>query len=306
MEWVNYHHLLYFWVAARHESVTRASEELMLRQPTVSAQIKRLEQSLGHQLFDRTGRRLRLTEVGRTVFDYAEEIFTLGRELMDTIRLRPTERALRLRVGIASVVPKLVAEILLRRATDRPEAVHLVVREGHAEELELQLAAYHLDVVIADAPLSPRVKVKAFSHRLGTCGVTLFGKGALTRKLRSGFPESLTGAPMLLPGADTVLRRDLDHWFEERDIRPEIVGEFDDSALMKVFGQRGLGVFPSPDWIADEVCRQYGVRPLGGLPGVEESFYAVTLARRIRNPLVAALTGGDAPGEEAGETGLES
>jgi LysR family transcriptional activator of nhaA len=202
----------------------------------------------------------------------------------------------RLRVGVADVVPKLVAELLLRRAMASEEAIRLVVREDHADDLELMLGAYHLDVVIADAPLSPRVKVKAFSHRLATCGVSLFGTAALARRLGEGFPGSLAGAPVLLPGDETAVRREIDRWLEEREIRPEVVGEFDDSALMKVFGQRGTGVFPAPDLIADEVCRQYGVRRLGPLEGVEESFWAITLERRIGHPAVVALVEGETAG----------
>jgi LysR family transcriptional activator of nhaA len=289
MEWLNYHHLLYFWMTARTGSVTRASEELMLRQPTVSAQIRALEKAIGHRLFERAGRRMELTDIGRTVYSYADEIFALGRELQDTLRNAPDDRPLRLRVGVADVIPKLVAELLLRPAIEGERPVHLVVREDRAERLEEGLAAHRLDVVLSDAPLSPRVRARAFSHRLGSCGATLFAAPSLAAELREEFPKSLDAKPLLVPTEDSVLRGEIDHWIEREEIHPSIVGEFDDSALMKVFGQAGLGAFPGPELIADEIRRQYAVEAVGSLEGVTESFYAITTERRIRHEAVAAL-----------------
>jgi LysR family transcriptional activator of nhaA len=289
MSWLNYHHLHYFWVIAKHGSVTRACEELHLAQPTVSAQLKTLEQSLGQPLFDRTGRRLVLTEFGHTVLAYADEIFSLGRELMDTVRQRSPDRARRLRVGISDVIPKLVAEALVRPALSLEEPLRLVCREGRAEVLEGELGRFGLDVVLTDTPLSPAVRVKAFSHPLGACPVALFAKGDLVRRYGAEFPSSLDGAPFLLPATGTVARSQLDAGFDRIGVRPSVVGEFDDSALMKVFGQRGLGIFPAPEMIADEVCRQYRVKRLGILEGAEERLFAITLDRRIRHPAVAAI-----------------
>jgi LysR family transcriptional activator of nhaA len=289
MDWLNYHHLLYFWAVAKHGSVTRASRELHLAQPTVSAQLKALEQRLGQPLFDRAGRRLVLTELGHTVFAYAEEIFALGRELLDTVRQQRPDRGTRLRVGIADVVPKLVAETFLRPALSMEGRVQLVCREGKAEALESELGRFGLDLVVTDTPLSPGIRVKAFAHPLGSCPVCLFASGKLARRYRPGFPESLDGAPALLPAGGTVVRSQVDAGFDRLGIRPIVMAEFDDSALMKVFGMKGLGVFPAPDLIADEVCRQYGVKRLGALPGAEERFYAITVDRRILNPAVVAI-----------------
>jgi LysR family transcriptional activator of nhaA len=289
MEWLNYHHLLYFWTVANAGSITAASRELRLTQPTVSTQVKALETSLGQPLFHREGRRLELTETGHVVFAYAEEIFSLGRELLDTVHRRVTDRPLRLRVGIADVIPKLVAERLLRPALGRPDPVHLICREDRAEALEAELGSYSLDLVLADAPLSPRVRVRAYSHSLGASPVGFFATGAHSRKLRTGFPRSLDGFPVLLPAEDNAVRRALDAWFDRRGIVPHVVGEFEDSALMKVCGQRDLGAFPSPLIISDEVCRQYRVRPIGVAEGVEEAFYAITPERHIDHPAVRTI-----------------
>lgn len=292
MEWLNYHHLRYFWAAAREGSVTRASQKLNISQPTVSAQIRELEQALGEKLFTRSGRALALTEVGRTVYRYADEIFGLGRELLDTIHDRPTGRPVRLSVGIADVVPKLVAYRLLEPALELPEAVQIECLEDHPERLLSELAVHRLDVVISDAPVPPAVKVKAYNHLLGECGVTIFGAEALVRAHKGDFPRRLDGAPWLLPTGETTLRRSLDQWFEAEGLRARVVGEFADSALLKVFGQAGLGFFAAPSAIADEVRRQFRVKALGQVPGLRERFYAVTVERRLKHPAVLAISEG--------------
>lgn len=292
MEWLNYHHLRYFWAAAREGSVTRASQKLNISQPTVSAQIRELEQALGEKLFTRSGRALALTEVGRTVYRYADEIFGLGRELLDTIHDRPTGRPVRLSVGIADVVPKLVAYRLLEPALELPEAVQVECLEDHPERLLSELAVHRLDVVISDAPVPPAVKVKAYNHLLGECGVTIFGAEALVRAHKGDFPRRLDGAPWLLPTGETTLRRSLDQWFEAEGLRARVVGEFADSALLKVFGQAGLGFFAAPSAIADEVRRQFRVKALGQVPGLRERFYAVTVERRLKHPAVLAISEG--------------
>jgi len=290
MERLNYHHLLYFWMAAREETLTRASERLRLAPSTLSAQIHALEDALGEKLFERSGRRLRLTEMGRTVFGYADEIFSLGRELVESVGGRPTGRPLRLVVGVADVVPKLVAYHLLRPALRLPQPVRLVVHEQSTAKLLAALAVHELDVVLADTPSGPEVRVRAFNHLLGECGVTLFASRELAKKYRKGFPRTLDGAPFLLPGEASTLHGALEQWFEKKGIHPLVVAEFDDSTLIKVFGQGGTGVFAAPSAIEATVCRQYGVAVVGRLDDVRERFYAISIERRLKHPAIIAIT----------------
>ena len=290
MEWLNYHHLLYFWVMAKEGSLARASAELRLAQSTVSGQIRSLEDTLGEQLFVKSGRRLVLTETGHVVFRYAEEIFTLGRELQNAVKGRPVSRPLKLVVGIADVVPKLVALRLLEPALKLSEPVHLVCREDRPEPLLAELAVHNLDLVLSDAPVGPSIRIRAFSHLLGECGVVFFATKDLAAAHRRKFPKSLDGAPMLLPTENTTLRRSLDQWFAARGLRPKVVGEFEDAALLKVFGQTGLGIFPATSVIADEVQRQYQVRPVGRAHEIRERFYAVSIERKLKHPAVVAIS----------------
>jgi len=288
MEWLNYHHLLYFWTVARAGSIARAGEELRLSQPTISNQLKTLEGALGQKLFERQGRRLVLTDVGRTVLRYADDIFRTGRELLQAVKGLPTGERLRVVVGVADVIPKLVAERLLRPAMAAARDVALVCREGPLPQLLAQLALHELDVVLSDAPAPEGIKVRAFNHPLGDCGVTFFASPALAR-LRNGFPRSLDGAPALLPSEGTALRLGLERWFEARGIRPALAGEFDDSALLKAFGARGLGFFAAPSVIEREVASQFGVRAIGRTDEVRERFYAISVERRLRHPAVVAI-----------------
>jgi LysR family transcriptional activator of nhaA len=290
MEWLNYHHLLYFWTVVREGSVARASEQLRLAQPTISGQVRALEEALGEKLFVRSGRSLVPTEIGRVVYRYADEIFSLGRELMDTLKDRPTGRPVRLVVGIADAVSKLIAYRLLEPALRLPEPVHMTCREGKPDRLLAELSVHGVDLVLSDAPLAASVRVRAFNHLLGECGVTFFAAPALAKKLRRGFPRSLTGQAMLLPTDNTMLRRALDQWFEAEGIRPIVGGEFEDSALMKVFGQAGDGVFAAPSVIEQEVRQQYGVAALGRTDAVRERFYAITVERKIKHPAVVAIS----------------
>ncbi len=289
MEWLNYHHLRYFWAAAREGSVTRASEKLHISQPAVSAQIRTLEQALGEKLFARSGRSLALTEAGSVVYRYAEEIFGLGTELMETLKGRPTGRPARLAVGITNVIPKLIAYRLLEPALKLAEPVRVECREDRPERLLAELATHGLDLVLADAPAAPTVRVRAYSHLLGECGVSIFGVERLAKAHRRGFPRSLDGAPLLLPTVDSTLRRLLDQWFEAQGIRPRIVGEFEDSALLKVFGQSGAGLFAAPSAIETDVRRRYGVQAVGRV-GLRERFYAITVERRLKHPAVVAIS----------------
>ena len=292
MDRLNYHHLLYFWTVARTGSVARASTELRLAQPTISGQIRQLEEALEEKLFQRAGRGLALTEMGRLVFRYAEEIFALGRELGEVVRGQPTGRPQRLVIGIADVVPKIVALHLLAPVLELAEPVRIVCREGKSERLLADLAAQELDVVLTDAPLPPGARVKAYSHLLAESGVQFFGVPELARRYRSGFPGSLDRAPLYLPTESTAMRRALDQWFEEEGVRPFIRGEFDDSALMKVFAQGGGALFPAPALLALDIEQRYGVESVGLVPlaSVRERFYVVSAERRIRNPAVLAIS----------------
>ena len=290
MEWLNYHHLFYYWTVVREGSVSRAAEHLRLAQPTVSAQIKQFERALGETLLERQGRRVAPTEVGRLVYRYADEIFVLGRELQETLKGRPTGRALRLRVGVANAVPKLIVYQMLRPATAGDTPMQLTCHEGQPEQLLAQLATHALDVVISDGPAAPHVRVKVFSHLLGESGVTFFAAPALARQVRRGFPQSLQGVPMLLPTPGTALRRALEQWFDQLQVRPTVGGEFEDSALMKAFGEAGAAVFPAPTVIASQVCRHYRVAVVGETEVVRERYYALSAERRVTHPGVVALT----------------
>lgn len=290
MEWLNYHHLLYFWTVAREGSIARASATLRLAQPTISAQIRTLEENLGEKLFERRGRGLVLTETGRAAFRYADEIFSLGRELLDVVKGRSPGRPLRFSVGVSDVVPKLIAHRLLEPAIRLAEGVRIVCHEDHLDALLARLALHELDLVISDAPIGSQVKVRGFSHALGECGVHVFGAASLAAVRRRGFPGSLESAPMLLPIEGSALRRSLDAWFGRHGIRPLVVGEFEDSALLKTFASQGAGLFAGPAAIQREICAQYGVKSIGLLAGVTERFYAISAERRLTHPAVRAIT----------------
>lgn len=287
---LNYHHLLYFWSVAREGTVARAAARLRLSQPTLSSQIHALEDALGEKLFERVGRGLRPTEMGRVVFRFADEIFALGRDLTETVRGRPTGRPLRLAVGVVEILPKLVAYRLIEPALELPQEVRVAVHGQSTERLLAALAAQELDVVLADRPPAPGASVRAFAHLLGECGVTLFAVPRLAARYRRRFPRALNAAPFLLPGESSTLRPALEQWFEKQRIRPRIVGEFDDSALTEVFGQGGKGIFAAPSIVEPSVRRQYGVAVVGRLEGVRERFYAISAERRLKHPGVIAIT----------------
>ncbi len=290
MEWLNYHHLLYFWTIVREGTVAGAAQKLGLTQPTLSGQIRTLEEALREKLFRRVGRRLEPTDIGRVVFRYADEIFALGRELMDAVRDRPTGRPLRLTVGVADVVPKLVAHRLLEPALRMPDPVQIVVREDKPERLLAELAIHELDLMVTDAPLGPGAHIRGYSHLLLETDVALFAAPRLAGKLRHRFPGSLDGEPFLLPTEPAALRRNLERWFDREGIRPRVVGEFDDSALLKVFGRQGAGIFASPAAIEEDVRCRYGVRKVGTIPGLQERYYGVTVERRIAHPAAVAIS----------------
>jgi len=290
LPWLNYHHLLYFWTVVREGGVSKAAQALRLSQPTVSAQVRLLEEALGERLLERQGRGVILTDAGRLVFRHADEIFGIGREMVETLKGRPTGRAPRLTVGVANAVPKLIAHRLLQPATEGGEPVHITCREGEPDRLVAELAAHALDVVLSDTPAAPHLRVKVFNHLLGESGTTFFARAPLASKLRRRFPGSLDLAPLLLPTPATALRRALDQWLEAARLRPQIVGEFDDTALMKIFGETGRAVFPAPTVIEKDVCRRYGVSVVGRAPQVRERFYAISAERRVKHPAVLAVT----------------
>jgi LysR family transcriptional regulator, transcriptional activator of nhaA len=287
VSWLNYHHLLYFWTVARAGTLAKAGEELHLAQPTISSQIKLLEESLGHKLFERQGRKLVLTDVGRTVMRYADEIFRLGNELKNVVGGLPPGQQLRLQVGVADVLPKVVAERLLQPALDAGP-LRLVCREGPLPQLLSALALHELDVVLADAPSADPAGVRTFNHLLGKCGVSFFA-ATPHAYLRKDFPHSLDGAPVLLSSETSSIRQALDRWFEAQGVRPAVAGDFDDSALLMAFGQRGLGVFAMPSVIEAEVVRQFDVAVVGRTQEVETCFYAITVERKLRHPAVVAI-----------------
>lgn len=291
MGWLNYHHLLYFWTVARLGTIAAAAKELHLSQPTISTQLKTLEDSLGQQLFQRAGRRLALTDVGRTTFRYADDIFRLGRELQESLARGTVGQAVRFRVGLDDVVPKLVAERLLEPAFASVPDLQLECIELPLPQLLGRLALHELDVVLADQPAPPDVKVRAFSHKLGESGMSVFGAKRFAG-LAKKFPQALDAAPLLLPTVGTAIRADLDSWLEKQGVRPRIVGEFDDTALIRVFGRRGRGVFFAPTAIEDEVLRDDDLLVLGRVPEVRQRAYAITVERRLRHPAAVAIAEG--------------
>lgn len=290
MDWLNYHHLHYFWVIAREGSIKQACEVLSLSQPALSAQLATLENAIGEKLFSRIGRKLVLTDVGQEAYRYAEEIFTLGQELTNTLKGRESSQSIRLVVGIAEVVPKMVAYKLLKVAFKEFESIKIVCWEGRLERLLGELALHSLDIVLTDAPVPSNVSIKAHSHLLGETDVTIFGREQLAQRYRRKFPQSLDGAPFLLPTTNSVLRRGMDEWFRKHHITPLIVGEFEDGATMKAFGQEGHGLFPGSSVVAKEITRQYQVRTVGHVDGITERFFGITVERRIKHPAVLAIS----------------
>ena len=290
MEWLNYHHLLYFWVVAREGSIVKASKELRLAHPTISGQIHRLEEVLGEKLFARSGRGLALTEAGRVAYRYASEIFSLGREFVDTLGGRASGRPLRLTVGVADVLPSSLVRRFLEPAYRLGQSVHIICRaDKSVEEFLADLALHRVDVVLADGPPGPGVAVRAFGHLLGECGTTFFASPSL-KLSRRRFPASLDGAPFVMPGAPSMVRRALEQWFDARDVRPRIVAECDDSALAKDFGEAGMGIFAAPTVIEAEVRRHYRVRVVGHAEEVRQQFFAISVERRIKHPAVVAIS----------------
>lgn len=290
MDQLNFHHLLYFWTVAREGSILAACRKLLVSQPTISTQLRALERSLGHPLFRRRGRRLELTDMGHVALRYADEIFTLGRELTDTFKGRPAGRAQRFVVGVVDAVPKLIAYRLLEPALRLPEGVELICQEGKAEKLLGDLAIHELDVVLSDSPVGPAVHVRAYSHLLGESPLGVYGPPRAARSLRKRFPRCLAERPLLLPAETCVTRRTLNQWFYSNGISPRVRAQFEDSALLKAFAAAGAGLFFAPTVIAREIERQYSVALIATIPEVTERFYAISIERRIRHPAVLAIS----------------
>lgn len=290
MEWLNYHHLFYFWTVARDGSIAKASQALRLAPPTVSEQIRSLEESLGVKLFAKEGRNLVLTEAGRVAYEYAEEIFSRGEEMKDVLSGRTPARTSRFIIGIADVVPKLIAYRLILPALKLPDPIRLVCREGHPDQLIAQLAIREVDLVISDAPLDPSLRIRAFTHLLGQSGLSFFAHPRLAKCLKTRFPKCLDGLPFLMPADNTDLRRSLEHWLDVQGVRPIVVGEFEDSALAAVFSEAAVGVFAAPTPTEAQVKRQYGLSVLGRTRDILASFYAISLDRRLKHPAVIAIS----------------
>lgn len=290
MEWLNYHHLRYFWTVAKEGSLARAAAKLHVSQPSISEQIHELETALGEKLFRREGRNNVLTDAGQMVFGYAEEIFTLGRELMNAVKQRPGAKTLRLYVGVADSFPKLVTNEILKPVFTMPQTVHVICREGKLEDLLAQLAAHRLDIVLADEPASSSANFKLFNHPLGETGTTFCAEESLAARLKRNFPKSLDGAPALLPSENTALRRVLESWFREQRIRPSVVAEFEDLALMKVMAAEGRGFIAMPTVAIKDAINHYSFVSIGVAPKCRVQFHAITAERKIIHPAVLLIT----------------
>ncbi|HMO84668.1 MAG TPA: LysR family transcriptional regulator [Lacipirellulaceae bacterium] len=284
---LNFSHLLYFWAVARDGSIASACEKLHVSQPTISMQIRKLERSLAHRLFDRSGRNLVLTDVGRTVYEYADEMFATGRELLATLRGLPGKRSSRLVVGIPVYLPKLIVHRLLEPVLQLPERVQLICHVAELSELFSGMAKHRFDAILTDTPLQSTIGVRCYNHPLGECDLAICGHPALARRHRERFPDSLDGCPLLLPTVASAMRRSLDRWFDERPYNPQVIAEFDDSSLMKEFASAGL--FPAPSAVLPEIIRQYGVELVGRLPEVRVSYYVVTADRKLTHPATVVI-----------------
>ena len=286
---LNFRHLYYFWVVAKEGSVTRAAERLDVAVQTISAQLSLLEQAIGKALLAPQGRRLVLTEAGRTALAYADQIFLLGEQMQDALAASDLDQTMRLTVGISDSLPKLIASRLLEAALRLPQRVKLVCYEDNFESLLGDLSVHKLDVVLTDRPVPSGTNLRVFSHLLGESDITLFGVPALAKNFRATFPASLNGAPLLLPTRNNAIRGRIEQWLEANDLRPNVVGEFDDNALLNTFGRSGLGLFPAPSALALDVEQQFGAVPVGELPQVREQFYAISNERKIKHPAVDAI-----------------
>jgi len=289
MRHLNYNHLLYFWTVAREGSISKATRELHLTPQTISGQLKLLEEAIGEPLFSRVGRGLSLTETGHMVYEYADEIFTLGAELAARARTGRIIAPAVLAVGVVNSIPKLITSRILQPVFDPEFPIRLVCREGGLETLLGELAVHQLDLVLSDRPIPSGLSVKAFSHALGSSQIALFARKGTNKRYEKNFPKSINDAPILLPTTDNPIRRALDDWFEQNGLSPNLVAEFEDSALMKAFGEAGNGIFPAPVAISDEVERMYHARCIGQALPVEDKYYAISPERKLKHPAVVKI-----------------
>lgn len=290
MDWLNFHHLRYFYVVAKEGGLAKAAEKLHVSQPSISAQLRELEIAVGVPLFRRSGRTKALTDAGQIALAYAEEIFSLGQEMINSLRNQDAAKALRLSVGVADSFPKLLTNAILAPVFSMKRPVNVVCREGKIEDLLAQLAAHRLDVVLADEPAPGSMKVKTFTHPLGECGVSICASGKLANLLKKGFPRSLNGAPALLPTDNTGLRRSLEQWFRDIRVHPRVVAEFEDSAMMKVMAADGKGFTVLPSLCTDEAIERYGFKVVGSTNRCVVRFFAITGERRLNHPAVLRIT----------------
>jgi len=286
---INYKHLHYFFAVAQEGGIARASERLHVTPQTISGQLGLLEENLGTTLFQKVGRNLELTEAGRFVLSYAEEIFSLGGELTEAVHQLPLGRPQLFRVGVVNVVPKSMAHRMLEPALRMDKAVRMTCREADMDTLLAELAIHRLDLLLADRPIPPTVSTRGYSHKLGECAISFFATRKLKKTLKGTFPQCLDGAPILLPSSGNQLRSGIDQWLDKHRIRPKMVAEFDDSALMKAFGQKGVGVFVAPSAITSEVERQYQVTVIGKVDEIRERFFAISVERRVSHPVVSTV-----------------
>jgi len=287
---LNLKHLRYFWAVASNGSIARASEVLHLTPQTISGQLAELEKQVGTKLFEKVGRNLALTDTGRVVFGYADEMFRLSNELQDVLAGRAPGSRVTLNVGIAMVVPKLLAYRVLAPVLSLEDPVLLVCNEAPLVDLLADLSVHKLDLVLADSPVSPTLNIRAYNHVLGESGISLFARESDARQYRENFPESLNGAPMLMPTASSALRRSLELWFDRLGIRPFVVAEFEDRALMKAFGEAAAGLFTIPTAVEGDVLEKYAVQVVGRTEEVKERFFAISTERRIKHPAISAIT----------------
>ncbi len=290
MRHLNYSHLQYFWTVAREGSIARAANVLHLTPQTISGQLKLLDEAVGQPLFNRVGRRLVLSDMGQLVYQYADEIFSVGAELASVVRGNQQSAPGTLNVGVVNSMPKLIAERIIAPAVTGEQPVRVRCYESSLENLLSELAIHRIDIVLSDQPLPDGLSLKAYNHRLGRSGMSFFARGQHARRYRNSFPKSLQDAPMLLPTQHSALRRRLDDWFESHDLSPQIAGEFDDSALMKAFGEAGVGLFAASTVIEQEICRMYRMTVIGRTDEIEERFYAISPERRLKHPSVLLIT----------------
>lgn len=302
MEWLNYHHLRYFWTVLREGGIVPAAKVLGVSHPAVSTQLHQLEDQLGEPLVEKVGRKLVPTPAGRVVFRYADEIFGLGRELIDAVKGRKTGRPPTLAIGLVDAVPKAVVLRLLRPVLDLSDPLHLTCHEDTHDRLLAALALHQLDLVITDAPIPPGSPIRAYHHLLGETDITFFATRALRASLKGRFPDLLNDAPMLMPLSDLPLRRALNQWLERANVRPHVIAEFQDSALLKSFGAEGKGLFAAPTAVAKDVQKQYDVVVVGRVRDVTERFYAISMDRKVKHPALLALLGAARTGLFLGST----